>query len=251
MASPRERDHRRPPPQIELHHPARPSVRPSVRRHHFHDVPPWPHQRYGDYVYVDRGGWWPRWFPYWDPRWYVYWWYLYDHYGGDAYPEYAEHARDAVLRQYAPQWGLVVSGAWMGADPRDGVIVRDHRGDGANVRAPRGPSPVRAPRAPSPVHAPPSRTLPVHQPAPEHHEHPASGRPHYEHPHYEHPHYYYRDYVVVGRYWWPRWFPYWDPAWYRYWLDLYYYYGGAAHPDYALYAVDATLRAHARRLGWL
>lgn len=81
------------------------------RRHHFHDVPPWPQQRYRDYVWVEGGGWWPRWYPYWDLGWYSYWWYLYDYYGGDAYPEYAEYARDAVIRQYAPQWGLVVSGS--------------------------------------------------------------------------------------------------------------------------------------------
>jgi hypothetical protein len=79
------------------------------RRHHFHDVPPWPHQHHGDYIVIEGWGWWPRWYPYWDQRWYAYWWYLYDYYGGDAYPEYAEYARDAVLRQYAPQWGFVVS----------------------------------------------------------------------------------------------------------------------------------------------
>ena len=83
-----------------------PQPRPHGRRHHFHDVPPWPHQHHRDYVYVDRGGWWPRWYPYWDPSWFRYWWYLYDYYGGDAYADYAEYARDAVLRQYAPQWGL-------------------------------------------------------------------------------------------------------------------------------------------------
>lgn len=82
------------------------------RRHHFHDVAPWPHRHHHDYVYVDRGGWWPRWYPYWDPQWYVYWWYLYDYYGGDAYPDYAEYARDAALRQYGPQWGLRVGGGY-------------------------------------------------------------------------------------------------------------------------------------------
>jgi hypothetical protein len=99
-------DHRVPTYAIDV----RPAP-PAPRRHHFHDVPPGPHYQHHDYVFVDRGGWWPRWYPYWDPQWYVYWWYLYDHYGGDAYPEYAEYARDAVLRQYAPQWGLNVSGA--------------------------------------------------------------------------------------------------------------------------------------------
>ncbi len=90
-------------------------VHSTYRRHHFHDVPPWPHQRYHDYAYAEGWGWWPRWFPYWDRGWYDYWWSLYDYYGGDAYPEYAEYARDAVLRQYAPQWGLVVSGSYGGA----------------------------------------------------------------------------------------------------------------------------------------
>jgi len=94
---------RRPDPRVTSY----PAAVQSSRRHHFHDVPPWPHQHHRDYVYVDRGGWWPRWYPYWDPQWYVYWWDLYDYYGGDAHPEYAEYARDAFLRQYAPQWGLL------------------------------------------------------------------------------------------------------------------------------------------------
>lgn len=134
MASPRERDHRattrpsdvRPTPQFDPRlttrpedlHPVRrpddrvpvPPQRPHFRRHHFHDFPPWPQQRYHDYVYVDRAGWWPRWYPYWDPSWYAYWWQLYDYYGGDSYPDYAEYMRDAILRQYAPQWGLSVGG---------------------------------------------------------------------------------------------------------------------------------------------
>ncbi len=117
MASPRERDHRgeTPPPgagtqrsddpRSALIRPARPP-----RRHHFHDAPPWPHQHHHDYTLVEGWGWWPRWYPYWDARWYAYWWHLYDYYGGDAYPEYAEYARDAVLRSNAPQWGLVVGG---------------------------------------------------------------------------------------------------------------------------------------------
>jgi hypothetical protein len=126
MASPRERDHR-----SEVLHPAgtrgtdnRPFVpilaAPSlshVRRHHFHDVPPWPHQHYHDYALVEGWGWWPRWYPYWDPQWRAYWWHLYDYYGGDGYPEYAEYARDAMLRANAPQWGLVVSGYYNSAQP--------------------------------------------------------------------------------------------------------------------------------------
>jgi hypothetical protein len=203
----------------------------------YHHDAPGPHRRYRDYVYDDRSGWWPRWFPYRDQRWCAYWWYLYDHYGGDACPAYAEYARDAVLRQYGPQWGLVVSGAWMGADPQEGLIVRDHRDGGPIVRDHRGPSPARTPPARTPPHATP----------PEHHAPPEA----HQRPHYEHPHYYYRDYVVVDRTWWPRWFPYWDPAWIAYWWQLFHYYGGDVSPDYALYAVDATLRAHAQQRGWL
>jgi hypothetical protein len=220
MASPRERDHRAlPRPRRDDPHSVRPPV---VHRPHFHDdVPAWPQHRYHDYVYVDRWGWWPRWFPYWDQRWCAYWWHLYDYYGGDARPEYAAYARDAVLRQNAPRWGLVV-GAWAGADPREGAFARDHRHRGH-----------------SPVHVSPS---PVHPQRPEYHD---------PRPRHEHPHYHYGDYVVVDRHWWPRWFPYWDPAWARYWWQLYDYYGGAAYPDHALHAVDATLRGLARRLGWL
>jgi len=127
------------------HHDPRPVHHP--RRHHFHDVPPWPHQHHHDYVYVDRGGWWPRWYPYWDPQWYVYWWYLYDYYGGDAYSDYAEYARDAALRQYGPQWGLRVGGdyddAQVGIQPY-GVPRSEER------FSPRGfgsPDQVRAYRA--------------------------------------------------------------------------------------------------------
>lgn len=83
-------------------------TRPPVRHHHFHDVPPWPHQHHHDYVLVEGWGWWPRWYPYWDPGWRTYWWHLYDYYGGDARPEYAEYARDASLRANAPQWGLAL-----------------------------------------------------------------------------------------------------------------------------------------------
>ena|SRR6201987_2490290 len=104
------------------------------RRHHFHASPPYPHRYYNDYVPVEGWGWWPRWFPYWDRRWYDYWWYLYDYYGGDAYADYAEYARDAVLRQHAPQWGLTVSGsdAWTGwsgpALPATSATVRNYYG---------------------------------------------------------------------------------------------------------------------------
>ncbi len=208
MASPRERDHRgeiaRVPPVERL--PATTTWRPS-RRHHFHDVPPWPHQYQHDYIYVDaRWGWWPRWYPYSDPGWYRYWWDLYDYYGGDSRPAYAEYARDTVLRQRAPELGLTVSGYYGSAQ-----VGR---------------------------FAPPTQVQRVsEQPASQHRVH------------YQHPHYYYGDYVSVNGAWWPRWFPYWDPAWFRYWWQLYYYYGGDAHRDYAEYARDATLRPHAAQLG--
>jgi hypothetical protein len=64
-----------------------------------------PRYRHQDYIYVTNYGWWPRWYPYWDPQWFMYWRQLYDYYGGDAYPEYAEWARDEVLRAMAPQRG--------------------------------------------------------------------------------------------------------------------------------------------------
>lgn len=69
------------------------------------EEPPEAHHRHGDYVFVEGYGWWPSWFPYWEPYWYAYWQYLYDYYGGDANADYAEYARDAVLREMAPQWG--------------------------------------------------------------------------------------------------------------------------------------------------
>ena len=50
-------------------------------------------------------GWWPRWFPYWDPYWYWMWQYLFWYYRGYENPEYAEWARDEVLRSYAPRYG--------------------------------------------------------------------------------------------------------------------------------------------------
>jgi len=143
MASPRERDYRAPTssadarltsqvdPRAQARADLRPArqdfrgpvwpERPPPRRHHFHDVPPWPHQHYHDYVYVDRGGWWPAWYPYWDPGWYAYWWQLYDYYGGDAYAEYAEYARDAFLRQNAPQWGLSIGGVGLARQTTVGI----------------------------------------------------------------------------------------------------------------------------------
>jgi hypothetical protein len=115
--------------------PAQPVQPTAPRRPHFHDTPPWPQQRYGDYAPVQGWGWWPRWFPYWDRRWYDYWWYLYDYYGGDANADYAAYARDAVLRQYAPQWGLTISGSygvqagWSGPIlPATAAIVRNYYG---------------------------------------------------------------------------------------------------------------------------
>ena len=60
-----------------------------------------PRHRYRDYRYVPNSGWWPSWFPYWDPYWRRYWQYLYGYYGGYENPEYAESARDAVLRSMA------------------------------------------------------------------------------------------------------------------------------------------------------
>lgn len=106
---PSPRDHRSDLSPVSTRWPA-PALRP--HRHHFHDTPPWPHQRYQDYALVEGWGWWPRWYPYWDPQWRSYWWYLYDYYGGDGYPEYAEYARDAVLRSNATQWGLSVGSSY-------------------------------------------------------------------------------------------------------------------------------------------
>jgi hypothetical protein len=48
---------------------------------------------------------WPRWYPYWDPYWYWYWEYLFWYYRGYENPDYAEWARDQVLRSYAPRYG--------------------------------------------------------------------------------------------------------------------------------------------------
>jgi hypothetical protein len=67
--------------------------------------PPASVQRHGDYNYVDGYGWWPTWFPYWDPTWQSYWQSLYDYYGGDANPDYAEYARDEYMRMIAAQQG--------------------------------------------------------------------------------------------------------------------------------------------------
>lgn len=206
MASPRERDHRGEisrsasfARQLALSSPSR-----VMHRHHFHDVPPWPHQHHHDYVHVDdRWGWWPRWYPYSDPGWYRYWWQLYDYYGGDASPAYAEYARDALLRQRAPELGLTVSGYYGGAQIGRYMPIVEQR------------------------HAP-------YQPQPSH---------------YPHPHYRYGDYVTVNGAWWPRWFPYWDPSWGRYWWQLYQYYGGDAHREYAEHARDALLRSQMSQLG--
>lgn len=121
MASPREHDYRGTGGRLHGPIPTVPSPAPPARRHHFHDTAPWPHRRYHDYAAIEGWGWWPRWYPYWDPQWRTYWWYLYDYYGGDGYAEYAEYARDAVLRANAPQWGLVVGGgnraAQIGMEP--------------------------------------------------------------------------------------------------------------------------------------
>lgn len=156
MASPRERDHRGEP----LHFTSTrwsnhrysepilttpPLLPPRIRWPHFHETAPWPHQRYHDYALIENWGWWPRWFPYWDPQWRAYWWQLYDYYGGDKYAEYAEYARDAMLRTLAPQWGLVVGGSAEG--PRIGIqscgmapvaILSRYHGGADQVSAYRG-----------------------------------------------------------------------------------------------------------------
>ena len=237
------REHRGPvahPPAVPPPRPVEEHPRPR-RHHHFHDYPPYPHRYYNDYALVEGWGWWPRWFPYWDQRWYSYWWYLYDYYGGDAYPDYAEYARDAVIRQYAPQWGLVVSGAWTGADPQAALAVRDHRG-GLPARDHRGSTPTHG----APTLSPGGGFVPTHGSP--------LRPPDYDDRHgrrYRHPHDYYGDYVIVESAWWPRWFPYWDPNWIRYWWQLYYAYGGDAYADYAQYARDAYLRALATQWGWI
>lgn len=88
-------------------------VRPSPGRVPVHgpvyppSQPPPAHQRHHDYAYVEGSGWWPTWFPYWDQSWLAYWNYLYDYYGGDAYAEYADYARDAAIRQMAMQQGWI------------------------------------------------------------------------------------------------------------------------------------------------
>lgn len=205
MASPRERDYRGETPRLTSYTrqlALSPTPRPGLR-YHFHDVPPWPHQYYHDYALVDnRWGWWPRWYPYSDPGWYRYWWQLYDYYGGDASPAYAEYARDAILRQRAPELGLIVSGGYYGGSQAVGSYY------GTQVGRYTQPTAI------------------VEQQA-----------------HYQHPHYRYGDYVTVNGTWWPRWYPYSDPAWCRYWWQLYHYYGGDAHRDYAEYSRDAFLRS--------
>jgi len=179
-------------------------------RHHFHDRPPWPHRHHGDYILVPGWGWWPRWFPYWDPGWQAYWWSLYDYYGGDAYPDYAAYARDMLIRQQAGQWGLVVSGDFVGAAP--------HHGGGGHFGGGGG--------------------------------HFGGGHHDFGRERFPHPHDRYRDYTIVDGLWWPRWYPYWDPTWRYYWDQLYAYYGGDLYPDYACHARDAHVRGDARRHGW-
>jgi len=110
-------------------------------RHHFHDTPPWPHQHYHDYAVVEGWGWWPRWYPYWDPQWRAYWWQLYDYYGGDGSPAYAEYARDAMLRAHAPQWGLAVGGSYGAAQVGGGPYGGS---PGALQSQPYGGSPLRS-----------------------------------------------------------------------------------------------------------
>lgn len=90
-----------------------PDYHVSVRRvHHLMGAearsrarPPTAHQRHHDYVFVEGHGWRPQWYPYWDPAWHQYWASLYDYYGGDSNPEYAELARDEALRVIARQRG--------------------------------------------------------------------------------------------------------------------------------------------------
>lgn len=82
-------------------HPARPSRTTSIDP----AVPPASYQRHRDYGFVEGWGWWPSWFPYWDSSWNAYWQSLYDYYGGDANPDYAEYERDAMMRQIAAQQG--------------------------------------------------------------------------------------------------------------------------------------------------
>ena len=88
------------PPVVPVHPVVPPVVPPPT-----HYEPPRPHYEHHDYVFVENYGWWPSWFPYWEQRWYSYWQQLYYYYGGDENREYAEWARDQVLRAYAPQMG--------------------------------------------------------------------------------------------------------------------------------------------------
>jgi hypothetical protein len=90
--------------------PTRPAARPIVHPGHgpvvlSRNTPPASYQRHRDYNYVEGYGWWPTWFPYWDPGWQAYWQSLYDYYGGDANPDYAEYARDEYMRTIAAQQG--------------------------------------------------------------------------------------------------------------------------------------------------
>ena len=224
MASPRERDYRGETPRLTSYT-RQLALSPAPRsgfRHHFHDVPPWPHQYYHDYTCVDdRWGWWPRWYPYSDPGWYRYWWQLYDYYGGDASPAYAEYARDALLRQRASELGLVVSGGYYGGSTQ---AVGSYYGGTQAVGNYGGMQTVGG----------------YHDTQVSRYTQPTAL---VEQARYQHPHYRYGDYVTVDGAWWPRWYPYSDPAWCRYWWQLYHYYGGDAHRDYAEYARDAFLRS--------
>ena len=65
-----------------------------------------PRDEHRDYVFVPGYEYWPRWYPYWDPYWYWLWRYLFWYYRGHENPDYAEWARDQVLRtSYAPRYG--------------------------------------------------------------------------------------------------------------------------------------------------
>jgi hypothetical protein len=112
--------------------PARPVVvtRPPVTPAHgvsiVRTTPPASYQRHGDYNFVEGWGWWPNWFPYWDSSWFSYWSSLYDYYGGDGNPDYAEYMRDKVMRQMAVQQG------WLSGDFVSGNGDVQHEGTTAH-----------------------------------------------------------------------------------------------------------------------
>jgi hypothetical protein len=108
------RDPRRPDPRVTTPpFPQQPDPRVTTRPEdlrphddrHDHDDRRHPRHHHHDYTYVANYGWWPSWFPYWDPYWFWYWQYLYWYYRGYENPEYAEWARDAVLRSMARERG--------------------------------------------------------------------------------------------------------------------------------------------------